>query len=217
MTERRKASPEQLNLLLQLLEDDKDLAIGKFTGLEGRIRQTNGWITITEKLNANSGFGSGATKTPDKWQQTWRDWKSNVRKKAFRIRKKKFTPGCNSNVQLTEAEEKILRLICNNVSAFGLSGVPETSAITSSATRQSHGSNDDFCNSDPSTSGMKWASEISLLSPDIDIGLDDSVGTDAEGNVGPSIASRPVTNKPVWRKSRPVSKYPFKQYADVRI
>ncbi|KAF9409394.1 hypothetical protein HW555_011218 [Spodoptera exigua] len=67
--ERRKASPEQLNMLLHFLEEDKELAIGKFTGLEGRIRQTNAWITITEKLNANSGFGSGAIKTPDKWQQ----------------------------------------------------------------------------------------------------------------------------------------------------
>lgn len=67
--ERRKASPEQLNMLLHFLEEDKELAIGKFTGLEGRIRQTNAWIKITEKLNANSGFGSGAIKTPDKWQQ----------------------------------------------------------------------------------------------------------------------------------------------------
>lgn len=67
--ERRKASPEQLNMLLQFLEHDKELAVGKFTGLEGRIRQTNAWIKITEKLNANSGFGSGAIKTPDKWQQ----------------------------------------------------------------------------------------------------------------------------------------------------
>lgn len=67
--ERRKASPEQLNMLLHFLEEDKELAIGKFTGLEGRIRQTNAWIKITEKLNANSGFGSGAIKTPIKWQQ----------------------------------------------------------------------------------------------------------------------------------------------------
>lgn len=67
--ERRKASPEQLNMLLHFLEEDKELAIGKITGLEARIRQTNAWIKITEKLNANSGFGSGAIKTPDKWQQ----------------------------------------------------------------------------------------------------------------------------------------------------
>lgn len=70
--ERRKASPEQLNMLLHFLEGDKELAIGKFTGLEGKIRQTNAWIKITEKLNANSGFGSGAIKTPDKWQQVSR-------------------------------------------------------------------------------------------------------------------------------------------------
>lgn len=67
--ERRKASPEQLNMLLHFLEEDKELAIGKISGLEGKIRQTNAWIKITEKLNANSGFGSGAIKTPDKWQQ----------------------------------------------------------------------------------------------------------------------------------------------------
>lgn len=67
--ERRKASHEQLNMLLNFLEEDKELAVGKFTGLEGRIRQTNAWIKITERLNANSGFGSGAIKTPDKWQQ----------------------------------------------------------------------------------------------------------------------------------------------------
>lgn len=63
--------------------------------------------------------------------QTWRDWKSNVKKKAFKIRKNRFTPGCNTNIQLTEAEEKILRLICTNTSVFGLSGVPETSLTNS--------------------------------------------------------------------------------------
>lgn len=49
-----------------------------------------------------------------------------MKKKAFKIRKNRFTPGCNSNTQLTEAEEKILRLICTNTSVFGLPGVPET-------------------------------------------------------------------------------------------
>lgn len=49
-----------------------------------------------------------------------------MKKKAFKIRKNRFTPGCHSNAQLTEAEEKILRLICTNTAVFGLSGVPET-------------------------------------------------------------------------------------------
>lgn len=62
--------------------------------------------------------------------QTWRDWKSNVKKKAFKIRKNRFTAGCNTT-QLTEAEEKILSLICTNTSVFGLNGVPETSALPS--------------------------------------------------------------------------------------
>lgn len=56
-----------------------------------------------------------------------------MKKKAFKIRKNRFTPGNSSNIQLTDAEEKILRLICTNTSVFGLSGVPETSAVASSA------------------------------------------------------------------------------------
>lgn len=63
--ERRKASPEQLTMLLHCLEKDRDLAMGRYTGLEGRLRQTNAWLKITQKLNASS----GPTKTPDKWQQ----------------------------------------------------------------------------------------------------------------------------------------------------
>ncbi|XP_026757333.1 uncharacterized protein LOC128202392 isoform X2 [Galleria mellonella] len=184
--ERRKASPEQLNMLLHFLEEDKELAIGKFTGLEGRIRQTNAWIKITEKLNANSGFGSGAIKTPDKWQQTWRDWKSNVKKKAFRIRKNRFTPGCNANTQLTEAEEKILRLICTNISVFGLTGVPETSAVASNS--------------------MKWSTDPQhYTQTDIGISLEDGINTDSDIGMGSTeMSSAPASGKPLWKRGRPV-------------
>ncbi|CAB3250393.1 unnamed protein product [Arctia plantaginis] len=205
--ERRKASPEQLNMLLHFLEEDKELAIGKITGIEGRIRQTNAWIKITEKLNANSGFGSGAIKTPDKWQQTWRDWKSNVKKKAFKIRKNRFTPGCNTNIQLTEAEEKILRLICTNTSVFGLSGVPETSAITNSmAPSQSTGPGDDLCSVDPSTSGLKWPTDAQHFSAaEIEMSLQDGVGADPDAGMGPNeVSSAPAAGKPLWKRGRPV-------------
>ncbi|XP_063530019.1 myb/SANT-like DNA-binding domain-containing protein 4 isoform X2 [Cydia strobilella] len=205
--ERRKASPEQLNMLLHFLEEDKELAIGKFTGLEGRVRQTNAWIKITEKLNANSGFGSGAIKTPDKWQQTWRDWKSNVKKKAFKIRKNRFTPGCNTSTQLTDSEEKILRLICTNTSAFGLPGVPETSALSSNhmVPSQSNVSNE-ICSSDPSTSSMKWPSDSQhFTQADIDMSLDDGVGGDMDQAMGSNeVSSAPVTGKPLWKRGRPV-------------
>ncbi|XP_075992617.1 uncharacterized protein LOC142987617 [Anticarsia gemmatalis] len=205
--ERRKASPEQLNMLLHFLEEDKELAIGKFTGLEGKIRQTNAWIKITEKLNANSGFGSGAIKTPDKWQQTWRDWKSNVKKKAFKIRKNRFTPGCNANIQLTEGEEKILRLICTNTSVFGLSGVPETSVITNAmAPTQSTGPSDDICSADPSASGLKWPTDSQhFTAAEIEMSLADGVGTDPDAGMGPNeVSSAPVTGKPLWKRGRPV-------------
>ncbi|XP_059046181.1 myb/SANT-like DNA-binding domain-containing protein 4 [Achroia grisella] len=205
--ERRKASPEQLNMLLHFLEEDKELAIGKFTGLEGRIRQTNAWIKITEKLNANSGFGSGAIKTPDKWQQTWRDWKSNVKKKAFRIRKNRFTPGCNANTQLTEAEEKILRLICTNISVFGLAGVPETSAVgINSVTVTQPNLNNDICNQDPSTSTMKWSTDAQhYTQADIGISLEDGISADPDiGMSSNEISSVPTNGKPLWKRGRPV-------------
>ncbi|XP_026757332.1 myb/SANT-like DNA-binding domain-containing protein 4 isoform X1 [Galleria mellonella] len=205
--ERRKASPEQLNMLLHFLEEDKELAIGKFTGLEGRIRQTNAWIKITEKLNANSGFGSGAIKTPDKWQQTWRDWKSNVKKKAFRIRKNRFTPGCNANTQLTEAEEKILRLICTNISVFGLTGVPETSAVASNSMTVTQANvNDDICNEDPSTSTMKWSTDPQhYTQTDIGISLEDGINTDSDIGMGSTeMSSAPASGKPLWKRGRPV-------------
>ncbi|KAM3964758.1 uncharacterized protein ACR2FA_001148 [Aphomia sociella] len=206
--ERRKASPEQLNMLLHFLEEDKELAIGKFTGLEGRIRQTNAWIKITEKLNANSGFGSGAIKTPDKWQQTWRDWKSNVKKKAFRIRKNRFTPGCNANTQLTEAEEKILRLICTNISVFGLAGVPETSAVNnhSMTTADTNGVNDSMCNQDPSTSTMKWSTDPQhYTQADIGISLQEHIDTDPDIGIGSNdMTSVPAAGKPLWKRGRPV-------------
>ncbi|CAK1602833.1 unnamed protein product [Parnassius mnemosyne] len=202
--ERRKASPEQLNMLLHFLEEDKELAIGKFTGLEGRIRQTNAWIKITEKLNANSGFGSGAIKTPDKWQQTWRDWKSNVKKKAFKIRKNRFTPGSNTSTQLTEAEEKILRLICTNTSVFGLSGVPETT-LSSNILAQSSVANDNLGNVDPTASSMKWSTDQhQFTQSEIEMRLDG-----ISNNIDPVLESNEVTSapnaeKPLWKRGRPV-------------
>ncbi|CAG9784220.1 unnamed protein product [Diatraea saccharalis] len=206
--ERRKASPEQLNMLLHFLEEDKELALGKFTGLDGRIRQTNAWITITEKLNANSGFGSGAIKTPNKWQQTWRDWKSNVKKKAFKIRQNRFTPGCNSSTQLTEAEERILRLICSNTSVFGLVGVPETSAAPNSThiSSESHILPDELGNNDPSTSGMKWSTDPPhYMQNEMGISLDEGARVDTEAVIGSSgVSSETTAVKPVWKKSRPV-------------
>ncbi|XP_049869198.1 myb/SANT-like DNA-binding domain-containing protein 4 [Pectinophora gossypiella] len=202
--ERRKASPEQLNMLLHFLEEDKELAIGKFTGLEGRIRQTNAWIKITEKLNANSGFGSGAIKTPDKWQQTWRDWKSNVKKKAFKIRKNRFTPGCNTNTQLTEAEEKILRLICTNTSVFGLPGVPETVVSSNPMVPTQSHATDDMCG-DPSTSNMKWPTDPQHFAQEIEMNLDDGIPTDPDNGLGSNeVSSAPIAGKPMWKRGRPV-------------
>ncbi|XP_026329445.1 uncharacterized protein LOC113237267 [Hyposmocoma kahamanoa] len=203
--ERRKASPEQLNMLLQFLEQDKELAVGKFTGLEGRIRQTNAWIKITEKLNANSGFGSGAIKTPDKWQQTWRDWKSNVKKKAFKIRKNRFTPGCNSNAQLTEAEEKILRLICTNTSVFGLSGVPETTINGNTmVSAPSNATADDLCGADP-TSTMKWSTDHHFNPTELEMSLEGGVVMDPDTALGSNeVSSAPTASKPLWKRNRPV-------------
>ncbi|KAJ2953839.1 hypothetical protein O0L34_g1468 [Tuta absoluta] len=201
--ERRKASPEQLNMLLHFLEEDKELAIGKFVGLEGRIRQTNAWIKITEKLNASSGFGSGAIKTPDKWQQTWRDWKSNVKKKAFKIRKNRFTPGCTANTQLTEAEQKILRLICTNTSVFGLPGVPETDALSTDPMlpTQSNGVEDNMCN-DPSTNNLKWPTE-QHYAHELEMNLIDGVVTDPDAGLRSNeVSSAPIT-KPLWRRGKP--------------
>lgn len=201
--ERRKASPEQLNMLLHFLEGDKELAVGKFTGIDGKVRQANAWIKITEKLNANSGFGSGAIKTPDKWQQTWRDWKSNVKKKAFKIRRNRFTPGSNSNIQLTDAEDKILRLICTNTSVFGLSGVPETSAANNAMITSQNGA-DDLCNDDPSTS-MKWTAEAHQFQANIEMSLEDEVTMEPDPGLGTNgVTSTPsVDGKALWKRGRP--------------
>ncbi|KAI5634530.1 myb/SANT-like DNA-binding domain-containing protein [Phthorimaea operculella] len=200
--ERRKASPEQLNMLLHFLEDDRELAIGKFVGLEGRIRQTNTWIKITEKLNASSGFGSGAIKTPDKWQQTWRDWKSNVRKKAFKIRKNRFTPGCTVNTQLTEAEQKILRLICTNTAVFGLPEVSETDGLSANSMLPTQSNRaEDMC-IDPSTSTLKWQTE-QQFAQELEMNLNDGVVTDPDAGLSSNVVSSAPITKPLWKRGRP--------------
>ncbi|XP_013134022.1 PREDICTED: uncharacterized protein LOC106099885 isoform X1 [Papilio polytes] len=197
--ERRKASHEQLNMLLNFLEEDKELAVGKFTGLEGRIRQTNAWIKITERLNANSGFGSGAIKTPDKWQQTWRDWKSNVKKKAFKIRKSHFTTGCNTNTQLTKAEEKILRLICTNTAVFGLPEVPESVVSSNMACAQYSSVNDDLCNMEATASNMKWTTDQNFAQAEMEMSLQDDISKGLSSN---EITSVLVPEKPLWKRGR---------------
>lgn len=64
--ERKKVSPEQLEILINELEKDQSLINGPRTSAQGRTNYNAKWEELAEKLNSVEG---GALKNFTKWQQ----------------------------------------------------------------------------------------------------------------------------------------------------
>ncbi|XP_018577856.1 uncharacterized protein LOC108916137 isoform X2 [Anoplophora glabripennis] len=86
-----------------------NLATGRAIGPNARQIQRQQWEELANNLNA-LGYG---TKTSEKWQKTWTDFKQNLKKKAIEIKKdQQATGGGPSNSKkFTKHEERVLSIL----------------------------------------------------------------------------------------------------------
>ncbi|XP_045498068.1 uncharacterized protein LOC123696098 [Colias croceus] len=110
-------SRAQVEYLVDYLGKHPSLAKGfsKVPSARDEARKT--WEELTIKLNSLG----GCTKTWKQWTKYWSDKKSAVKKKAaLRYRARNKTGGgCESVVELSEVEEKILTLMGGEGFAIG--------------------------------------------------------------------------------------------------
>lgn len=118
--ERKKVSTEQLRILVEEIEKDSTLLIGRPGGRAPIKREySEKWDILAKRLNC---VENGAVKNVSKWQQSLRDWKSNTKKKAAKIMKDK---SCQSDVnqELTSLEQRLLNLYDEDHSPVKASGI----------------------------------------------------------------------------------------------
>ncbi|XP_018577855.1 uncharacterized protein LOC108916137 isoform X1 [Anoplophora glabripennis] len=106
-----------------------NLATGRAIGPNARQIQRQQWEELANNLNA-LGYG---TKTSEKWQKTWTDFKQNLKKKAIEIKKdQQATGGGPSNSKkFTKHEERVLSILGSSFyEGMGCSevGLPTTDA-----------------------------------------------------------------------------------------
>ncbi|RVE48781.1 hypothetical protein evm_006555 [Chilo suppressalis] len=78
-TSKRHATQAQVAALMDFMQDHSELAKGLTnSGLEREDLETQ-WEDLTNTLNSMG----GAIKSVEKWKQTWRDLKSNTKKRAL--------------------------------------------------------------------------------------------------------------------------------------
>ncbi|KAG8231891.1 hypothetical protein J437_LFUL009740 [Ladona fulva] len=76
-----RATPVQLEKLLEYMIDHPEFAHGRLLGQQGRRKAMEMWESLTASLNA-----LGSSKPIYKWQKCWNDWKNNVKKKVQKLR-----------------------------------------------------------------------------------------------------------------------------------
>ncbi|KAJ8964764.1 hypothetical protein NQ314_004655 [Rhamnusium bicolor] len=94
--------------LLEAMERNPVIATGKFMGPNGKANYKKLWDETAKKINA-LGFGSKST---EKWQKTWADYKYNL-KKAASIKKNisKTGEGPSEEKDLTDLDLKLLDML----------------------------------------------------------------------------------------------------------
>ncbi|XP_046402304.1 uncharacterized protein LOC124168219 [Ischnura elegans] len=106
-----RVSFRQMKILVDYMSEHRELALGRYTGLDGAKNVCQQWQHLANILN-----DSGPSKNIEQWKKTWRDLKRNVRAKALRI---KAAPKKNVNHSMSEVmsevEEKCLNAIGTEV------------------------------------------------------------------------------------------------------
>ncbi|XP_047987822.1 uncharacterized protein LOC125227528 [Leguminivora glycinivorella] len=78
-TTKRHATAAQVSALMDYMQEHSEVAKGMSSGLEREDIEAQ-WRDLTSMLNSMG----GAVKSTEKWKQTWRDLKSNTKKRALK-------------------------------------------------------------------------------------------------------------------------------------
>ncbi|CAG4998109.1 unnamed protein product [Parnassius apollo] len=106
----RRILRQQLEILMDFLEENKDMSKGLPPGTPVSHQATRQkWAALAKKLNA---VQTGALKTPDGWKKYWFEWRHKCRRKAADARRFQSTSdgGPNRFVPLNDLEVRVLQL-----------------------------------------------------------------------------------------------------------
>ncbi|XP_068621484.1 uncharacterized protein [Battus philenor] len=106
----RRILRQQLEILMDFLEENKDMSKGLPPGTPVSHQATRQkWTALAKKLNT---VQTGAMKTPDGWKKYWFEWRHKCRRKAADARRFQSASegGTNRFVPLNDLEVRVLEL-----------------------------------------------------------------------------------------------------------
>ncbi|KAM3964667.1 uncharacterized protein ACR2FA_001057 [Aphomia sociella] len=106
----RRIVRQQLEILMDFLEENKDMSKGLPPGTPVCHQATRQkWAALAKQLNA---VQAGALKTPEGWKKYWFEWRHKCRRKAADVRRFQSAPNGSSNrfVPLNDLEVRVLEL-----------------------------------------------------------------------------------------------------------
>ncbi|CAG9784239.1 unnamed protein product [Diatraea saccharalis] len=106
----RRILRQQLEILMDFLEENKDMSKGLPPGTPVSHQATRQkWAVLAKQLNA---VQSGALKTPDGWKKYWFEWRHKCRRKASDARRYQSSNDGNTNrfIPLNDLEVRVLEL-----------------------------------------------------------------------------------------------------------
>ncbi|CAG9098215.1 hypothetical protein JYU34_002330 [Plutella xylostella] len=99
MEAKKQATGAQITALLDYMQENPELSKGLVnSGLEREEVEAQ-WRELAQTLN-NMG---GSVKSVDKWKQTWRDLKSNSKKRALRAQQ--YEPGGSTSAENSQSAD----------------------------------------------------------------------------------------------------------------
>ncbi|CAH2104349.1 unnamed protein product [Euphydryas editha] len=104
----RKIIKRQLEILVDYLEENKDISGGTPFSPIGLHAAKVKWTIVAKKLNA---VENGAQKSPDGWKKYWFEWRHKCRKKAANIQQNQLnSSGGSQKVTLNDIEVRALNI-----------------------------------------------------------------------------------------------------------
>ncbi|XP_045459132.1 uncharacterized protein LOC123669576 [Melitaea cinxia] len=104
----RKIIKRQLEILVDYLEENKDISGGAPFSPIGLHAAKVKWTIVAKKLNA---VENGAQKSPDGWKKYWFEWRHKCRKKAANIQQNQLnSSGGSQKVTLNDIEVRALNI-----------------------------------------------------------------------------------------------------------
>ncbi|XP_026488450.1 uncharacterized protein LOC113395102 isoform X2 [Vanessa tameamea] len=104
----RKIIKRQLEILVDYLEENKDISGGTPFSPVGLHAAKVKWTMVAKKLNA---VENGAQKSPEGWKKYWFEWRHKCRKKAANIQQNQLnSSGSGQKIMLNEIELRALNI-----------------------------------------------------------------------------------------------------------